>query len=176
MESRIITTARLELCAGNSGIARAELHDREQFADLLGAEVPAAWPPPLVDEQALRYVLEFYEGHPHAEGFGTWYVLLPDLRGGRPACIGVAGFKGEPAADGTIEIGYSLLEEFQRRGYATEAVSALVAWAFAHPEVRRVIAETLPDLFRCFFRVPSVQIDAFAAQRVGQQHFAIQAR
>ena len=33
-----------------------------------------------------------------------------------------------------------------RRGYASEAVEALVAWAFGHPEVTRVIAETYPEL------------------------------
>jgi RimJ/RimL family protein N-acetyltransferase len=44
-----------------------------------------------------------------------------------------------------VELGYSVLEEFQRRGYATEAAGALTAWAFAHTEVCRVIAEALPQ-------------------------------
>jgi RimJ/RimL family protein N-acetyltransferase len=106
----------------------------------------------LVDEQALQYFLAFYEGHPQTQGFGNWYVLLPGVQVSRPTCIGLAGFKGEPAADGSVEIGYSLLEEFQGRGYATEAVRGLVEWAFACPDVRRVIAETLPDL------TPSIRV------------------
>ncbi len=56
------------------------------------------------------------------------------------------------AADGTVEVGYSVLEAHQRRGYASEAVEALVGWAFGHPEVTRVIAETYPEL------VPSVGV------------------
>jgi ribosomal-protein-alanine N-acetyltransferase len=44
------------------------------------------------------------------------------------------------------------LEAHQRRGYASEAVEALVGWAFGHPEVTRVIAETYPEL------VPSVGV------------------
>jgi RimJ/RimL family protein N-acetyltransferase len=31
-------------------------------------------------------------------------------------------------------------------GYGTEAIKALVSWAFTHPEVQEVIAETLPEL------------------------------
>ncbi len=31
-------------------------------------------------------------------------------------------------------------------GYATEAVAALLEWAFSHSEVKRIIAETYPTL------------------------------
>jgi RimJ/RimL family protein N-acetyltransferase len=58
--------------------------------------------------------------------------------------VGSGGFKGRPDPDGSVEIGYSMVEEFQGRGYATEAVRALAAWAFAHPGVSQVVAETMP--------------------------------
>jgi [ribosomal protein S5]-alanine N-acetyltransferase len=45
-----------------------------------------------------------------------------------------------------VEIGYSMLEEHQGNGYCTEAVLALIGWAFRHPEVNIVIAHTLPGL------------------------------
>ena len=61
--------------------------------------------------------------------------------------VGTCGFKGPPTADGTVEIGYGILPEFRRHGYATEATQGLITHAFAHPEVARVIAETFPDLF-----------------------------
>ena len=60
--------------------------------------------------------------------------------------IGLGGFKGRPDAAGTVELGYSVLDEFQRRGYGTEAAAALCAWAFSHPEIRCVTAETFPHL------------------------------
>ncbi|HEX8358892.1 MAG TPA: GNAT family N-acetyltransferase, partial [Longimicrobium sp.] len=41
---------------------------------------------------------------------------------------------------------YSVVESFQRRGYATEAALGLTAYAFAEPAVTRVVAETLPHL------------------------------
>ena len=37
-------------------------------------------------------------------------------------------------------------EKCQRNGYATEATRGLVAWAFDHQEVNRVLAETFPTL------------------------------
>ncbi|MGH7232685.1 MAG: GNAT family N-acetyltransferase [Nitrospiraceae bacterium] len=47
--------------------------------------------------------------------------------------IGNGGFKGAPTADGTVELGYSILPEHQRHGCATEAVSTLVASAYSDP-------------------------------------------
>ena len=67
------------------------------------------------------------------------------LGGERPALIGTVGYKGPPA-DGTVEVGYGIVREHQRRGYATEATEALIARAFEFSEVTRVIAETLPEL------------------------------
>jgi len=37
------------------------------------------------------------------------------------------------------------MEEHQRKGYAPEAVSALLDWAFSQNDVTRIIAETLHD-------------------------------
>ncbi|MEW6250372.1 MAG: GNAT family N-acetyltransferase [Planctomycetota bacterium] len=60
--------------------------------------------------------------------------------------IGGGGFKGPPGPDGEVEIGYSILPAFQRRGYATEAMRGLMAWGFADPRVTAVAAETFPEL------------------------------
>ena len=60
--------------------------------------------------------------------------------------IGKSGFSDKPSADGTVMLGYIVHEQFRRKGYATEAVRAMVDWAFSHPEVTRVIAETFPHL------------------------------
>ncbi len=44
--------------------------------------------------------------------------------------------------DGTIEIGYAIVESFWNRGYATAAVEALVTMAREAPEVRRIVAHS----------------------------------
>lgn len=63
-----------------------------------------------------------------------------------PYLIGNTGFKGPPTEAGMVEIGYAILEEFQGAGYATEAVSALMSWAFKNPNITHIAAETFPSL------------------------------
>ncbi len=58
--------------------------------------------------------------------------------------IGGGGFHG-PTVDGSVEIGYHVVRRYRRRGYATEALLALLVWAFSHDQVRTVLAETAPD-------------------------------
>ena len=61
------------------------------------------------------------------------------------ALIGHAGFKGRPDPRGTVELGYSLLPPFHGAGFGTELVRALTGWAFGHPPVARVMADTYPE-------------------------------
>jgi len=141
-----LVTERLRLVAADGSLVRAEIEDREHFARLLGAVEPQEWPPPLNDADSMRYYLEMFEHDPALEGWGPWYFLLRPDADGLSHPIGNGGFKGRPDAQGRVEVGYSVLERHQRRGYAPEAVRALVAWAFDHPEVTWVEAHTLPDL------------------------------
>jgi ribosomal-protein-alanine N-acetyltransferase len=54
--------------------------------------------------------------------------------------VGDAGFKGPPDTDGAVEIGYAILPDHRRRGYAVAAVRALLEHAAADPRVRVVRA------------------------------------
>ena len=72
-----------------------------------------------------------------------WYAMwMIELRDGTH--IGDLCFKGL-GTNGTTEIGYGILEEYQGQGYATEAVDAAVNRALQQPGVTRVEAETEPD-------------------------------
>lgn len=68
------------------------------------------------------------------------YEYAKDDRVG-PTHIGELCFKGL-SEDGIAEIGYGIAEDYQGCGYATEAVSALVDWAFKQPGTMCVMAET----------------------------------
>lgn len=139
-----VHTARLELIPGTAEITRAENDDLTHFAALLDATRPATWPPPLNDAASMAYFADLLAQNPDWAGFGVWYFVLP--QDGERVLIGNGGFHGPPDSTGTMEIGYSLLLPYQRQGYGTEIVGALVAWAFAQPGVQRLIAETLPEL------------------------------
>ncbi len=94
----------------------------------------------------MKFTRDFYSQNPDANGWGAWYFLLQKTKGEKRIAIGNGGFKGKPNLDGTVEVGYSILESYQNQGYASEAVRALITWAFEHTIVKRVIAETLPEL------------------------------
>ena len=133
----------------------AEIAGREALARRLGVVVPGDWPPEFYDRPALEYAAKYLEENAESRGWMFWYLLLPEEAGSEndsPILAGMCGFKGKPSVDGTVEIGYSMIPRFQRRGLATEAASALIAWAFSQREVSRVIAETYPRL------VPSVRV------------------
>ncbi|HEX5131241.1 MAG TPA: GNAT family N-acetyltransferase [Candidatus Krumholzibacteria bacterium] len=147
-----IDTDRLILVAASETLLRAELADHRRLAVMLSAEVPHDWPPPLNDKDTLRWVLERMREQKGSLGWISWYFLLRRYDGEKPLAIGVGGFRGLPAEDGTVEVGYSVRKENQRAGYATEAVDALVEWAFSNPGVTRVIAHTLPVL------APSIRV------------------
>ena len=156
-----VRTERLELIAVTEEIAAAENRDGAAFARILGVRMPRKWPPPLNDDDSMKWAWTFAREHPDGEGFGMWYVVLPGGGGpkaggasgsdegrdmGESLVIGTCGFRGMPSDDGTVETGYSILEEHQGNGYGNELVHALVRWAFADPRVLRVIGETFPDM------------------------------
>ena len=49
---------------------------------------------------------------------------------------------GEPNSDGEIEIGYGTYDEFQKKGFMTEAVGAMIIWAKSQPKIFSIIAST----------------------------------
>ena len=74
------------------------------------------------------------------EPWGPWQVV--DASSG--LVVGGAGLHGPPDADGTVEIGYGIVESFRGRGIATDAVARVCALATSHG-AHRVIAETDAD-------------------------------
>lgn len=102
-------------------------------------------------------------GHPVVPGWATFAEALPRTRdalatdpggarwGSRrfladepPELVGWGGFKGPPDA-GVVELGYEIAEGRRGRGLATAATHAMLAEAFADPDVTAVIAHTLPE-------------------------------
>ena len=63
-----------------------------------------------------------------------------------PLLVGTGGYKGPPADDGSVEVGYGVVSDQRRQGFATEVVHGLAAKAFASPSVRVVVGQTLPSL------------------------------
>lgn len=141
-----LLTARLELVAGTPALVEAEMRDRQRLSEILSARIPDNWPPSLNDKRTMNWCLHYFKKHPNNEGWVNWYFVLRNDDSGGRSVIGNGGFRGRPDAEGTVEIGYSILGAFQNLGYATEAVRALLEWAFSHAEIQRIFAETYPKL------------------------------
>jgi [ribosomal protein S5]-alanine N-acetyltransferase len=56
--------------------------------------------------------------------------------------VGDLCFVGEPNAVGEIEIGYGTYEEFQGKGFMTEAAGGMIGWAKEQSGVKAIIAST----------------------------------
>ena len=168
-ENKVIvqTTNRLRLVAGTKILAAAEIEDRVEFAKLLGASVPKTWPPDNLKD-VLGYFYGLYKEHPEWEGWLTWYAVRID-NDYQILCGGI-GFKGPPDKRGMVEIGYSVLPEFQGEGLATEMVAGIVQWAKHQPGVRQIEAETTIDN-RASVRV--LEKNNFVCVSVGLDHNSI---
>jgi RimJ/RimL family protein N-acetyltransferase len=59
--------------------------------------------------------------------------------------VGKAGFHGPPDGAGMVEVGYAVLPELRRRGYARAALEALLRRAAAEERVRVVRASISPE-------------------------------
>ncbi|HET8946781.1 MAG TPA: GNAT family protein [Candidatus Polarisedimenticolia bacterium] len=153
-----IATERLDLVPATPELLRAALGSRDRLASALRARVPESWPPRYLDDAAIEYTLaRLAEGERHA-GWWMYFILLREPDGGR-TLVGSGGYAGPPGPEGTVEVGYGIVADHQRRGYASEAVRGLVKRAFARPEIARVTAQTLPELkpsigvlLKCGFR------------------------
>lgn len=138
-----LRTARLELIAATLPLIEAEMAGPEHLGELLRADV-GTWPPPLNDENSLCWTFQKLQAKPEAAGFFSWYVVL--VHGEMRRLVGITGVTGPPDQAGTIEVGYSVVEEFQKKGIGTEATHALIQWVFEHPAVQLVTAQTFPEL------------------------------
>jgi ribosomal-protein-alanine N-acetyltransferase len=115
---------------------------KSKLSKLLGALVPQTWPPGNLRDD-LGYFYALYKEHPEWEGWLTWYAVRID--NGYPILCGSVGFKAPPDKRGMLEIGYSVLPEFEGQGLATEMVAGIVQWAKQQPQVKHIEAETSTD-------------------------------
>jgi RimJ/RimL family protein N-acetyltransferase len=131
-----ITTARLDLTPLPAAAAAALPRDRATATRLVGATLPEAWPQPeLLDVLPMQASAD-----PGDERFGIWLMIERDT----DTVVGDIGFIGPP--DGArVEVGFSVIPDRRRRGYATEAARSLVDWALRESDVREVVARTEPD-------------------------------
>jgi [ribosomal protein S5]-alanine N-acetyltransferase len=140
-----IRTERLDLILATAEILKSDLHDHSKLARLLDATVPAAWPPDEMNEEVLTEFIRM-ASEQSDPFFACWYWVrdapLPKDR----ILIGCGGIGSAIDSPGTVLLGYSVLDEFQGNGYATEAVGGMIPVIFQDRRISRIMATTYPEL------------------------------
>ncbi|WP_405061154.1 GNAT family N-acetyltransferase [Kribbella sp. NBC_01505] len=87
------------------------------------------------------YRLKQLEDHPED---AVWIarVVVAEPEG---VVVGYAGFHGGPDERGMVEVGYTVDPAYQRRGYATAMLGAMLERVAGEPAVRVVRASISPD-------------------------------
>ena len=134
----MIETKNLQLIPCKLLHAATILRDKKGLEPLLGVSVPDTWP---VFPEAVPYVYERLRSDPSSLGWWTYLFVHAEDR----VLVGEGGYKGKPDESNEVEIGYAIVPEHRQWGLATEAARGLAGWAFSHPNVSAVLAETLPD-------------------------------
>src|ERR1700761_3751267 len=119
-----------------------------------------------------RQAIEALDENSRAQVSADWLARLnaatsPDpfvhgfsmVRKDSGAIIGQCGFTAPPDAEGALEIAYSVSQNEEGKGFATEAARALRDYALTFAQVKRVRAHTLPTgiasqrvLLKCGFK------------------------
>lgn len=136
MKSKKITTERLYLLPFTIQIAKEVLDKQFTSLSKLGLNLADGWP----DEEfmeCLPRIIDKLEQVPAPSGFESWMIIDKD----RKTLVGDVGFKGAPDAAGLVDLGYAITASERRKGYAVEAVEALIKWAFKQPEVKMITAK-----------------------------------
>lgn len=140
----MIKTSRLLLIPATGEMLRAEMEDKARLSALLSAYVTESWPPESLKD-AIPWFIEQVDKNPGQECWYSWYALLADGDSKEHILVGSVGFKGAPDEKGIVEIGYSVLDEYQGRSIAGEMAMAITEWALSQSGVKMVTAQTMDD-------------------------------
>ena len=138
MEMEILETERLELVPLRAELLRMWTEDIPGLEKRLGC-IYKAEPMEGMFLQIVGEQLKITECNPSDYCWHSFWLLIHKSD---RVVVGAADFKGRPDENGEVEIGYGLGNEFEHKGYMTEAVKAMCGWAFSQEGVRQVTAET----------------------------------
>jgi [ribosomal protein S5]-alanine N-acetyltransferase len=112
----------------------------EDFSDLfkMGLKKGKSWP----DNDVIETLPKIINNLSKVElptGFESWMIIKNDSL----EIIGDLGFKGFNYEEKNADIGYGIIKEERRKGYAEEAALELIKWAFSKAIVKEITAQCL---------------------------------
>ena len=133
-EHLILLPMSLELM---EALARGDL---EHAQPMVSYQIPPNWPQGM--ESVLAFRIAIARVQPQALPLLLNAMVL---RAEPEVVVGRIGFHGPADETGMLEIGYEVFAPYRRRGYAREAVIAMLGWAQRDPAVQRFRASVSPQ-------------------------------
>lgn len=133
----MITTERLELLPLSLSELTLGLDSIEELSNALGIPLDSQLFEGVV-QRAVKMKIEKMRTAPIE--FHVWFTYWLIVINAEKMGAGLVGFKGCPDQGGSVEIGYGINEQFRGNGYMSEAVKALIKWAFLHDNCTKVTA------------------------------------
>lgn len=134
----MIITPRLRIVSCDDTLFDAIRMGNNTLARVMGVNVPKKWTD-FRDTFTPSY--HRWKAHPPLRDWWVYLVIyVPEN-----ILIGSCGYKGEPDANGVVEIGYEIIPSFRQKGLGAEMAKGLLDHAFSHSAVRKVIAHTLAE-------------------------------
>ncbi len=138
----VLQTQRLRLIALNMDQLRAYLDAPDELEAELGMAVSRRIVTDIVRRaMAIKLTRMDLVDARHHPWFTYWLIVVESV----PFGAGLVGYKGIPDHKGAVEIGYGIDPNYQNQGYTTEAVQALIRWAFHQPNCQAVTAQAVQN-------------------------------
>lgn len=135
-----LTTERLILIPFTIQICKNLIND--DFSDLskMNLKKGISWPDNDVIETLPKIITNLSQVE-SPTGFESWMIVKKDTL----EIIGDIGFKGFNYEEENADIGYGIIKEERKKGYAEEAATELIKWAFSKEMVKEITARCLTD-------------------------------
>ncbi len=140
----VIQSLRLELIPVTEENCTADMTSSVLLGRHLHARIPDSWPPALMTPDTYSEFLSLLKNPEGSRLIAFYWVTRGNDDEPDRILIGSGGFVLDEG--GIPELGYSVLDEFQRMGYATEAVFAMIEWISITCQVPLIRASTYPNL------------------------------
>jgi RimJ/RimL family protein N-acetyltransferase len=138
-----IITPRLALVAITPECLRSERSGDGLLGTITNAHVPLEWPTEHWEPHVFELLLARIGDDPTEVGWHR-YVALRHTDESRTLIGTLGGFRKAETQE--FEVGYSVLQGFQGKGYATEGTKALIDWALARSSLKTISAQTFRSL------------------------------
>jgi [ribosomal protein S5]-alanine N-acetyltransferase len=114
---------------------------RTEAGAIAGLTLPPGWPEDR-DRRLLRLRRDQMKKDPESQ---QWLLRAMVLPADQRIQVGHIGFHGPPETVGRAELGYTVMPDYRRLGYASEAARAMMTWAEREHGVTNFFVAISPD-------------------------------